>query len=132
MSDKKKLITAIAVGCVCSILFSVILTAIFAAVMLSTGLLPGDLTEYLSAAVLGLGALVGGFIAAKINKGAGIPVGGLTGLFLICFTVMASCAKGSSGVGSLLVIKLLASVLMGILGGILGLKEKNSTKYGRF
>ena len=96
MSDKKKLITSIAVGCVCAMLCSVILTAILAAAMLSTGLLPGELMGYLSAAILGVSALLGGLIAAKINKGAGIPVGGLTGLLLLCFTVMASCAKGST------------------------------------
>lgn len=132
MSDKKKLIKAVTVGTICAVLCSVILMCILAAVMLSTGLLPKDMLGYISAAVLGLSAAAGGFIAAKINRGAGVPVGGLTGLSLFCVTVAASLSNSSAGVSSLIIIKLLASVALGILGGIAGLKEKRSSKYGRF
>ena len=132
MSDKKKLAKAAAVGCICGILGSAALTGIFAAIILGTGLLPNELTDCIMAGILGAGAIIGGIIAAKINGGAGIPVGGITGLAIFFVTAVASLSRSGAGVTSLTVIKLCASAIGGIAGGILGLKEKRMSKYKRF
>lgn len=132
MQDKKRLIKAVAAGTICSMLCCIILTAVLAAVMLSTGMPGSDILTWATAAIMGAGALAGGFIAAKIYKGAGIPVGGLTGLSLFCVTALASFSRGAANLGSMTIIKLAASVLLAVAGGILGISEKRSSKYGRF
>lgn len=132
MQDKRKLIKAVAVGTICSMLCCIILTAVLAAVILSTGMLSPDIIVWATAAIMGAGAFTGGFIAAKINRGAGIPIGGLTGISLFCITALVSFSRGSSSVTPMILIKLAASVLLAVAGGILGIREKNSSKYGRF
>ena len=132
MSDKSRLVKEVAVGAICSMLSCIILTSILAAVMLSTGMLGSELTNWITTAIMGLGSLVGGFVAAKINKGAGIPVGGMTGLAVFVVSALASLSRGASGVTSMAIIKLAASVLLAIVGGILGIREKKGTNYGRF
>ena len=51
MSDKKRLVKALVVGCLCGVLTCAIFTGILAAVILSAGLLPDKLTDYVMIAV---------------------------------------------------------------------------------
>ena len=64
MSDKKKLIKSVSLGSLCGVLGCVILMCIFAVIMLTSGLLGAELTDYIMVAVTALGALGGGFVAA--------------------------------------------------------------------
>ena len=77
MSDKKRLIKAIVTGMLCGILTSVTLMCIFALVMTKGGLLPTEVINLLLSGFLAVGAFAGGFVAVKINRGAGLIVGAL-------------------------------------------------------
>lgn len=132
MSDKKKLIKATAVGSICGMLGSIALTGVLAAIIMGTGLLPAETVSYIMSGIMGAGALLGGVIAAKINGGAGIPVGGITGFAVFFVTALASLSQNGATVSSMMIIKLCAAVLGGIAGGVLGLHEKSGKKFHQF
>ncbi len=111
MSDKKKLIKSVSLGSLCGVLGCVILMCIFAVIMLTSGLLGAELTDYIMVAVTALGALGGGFVAAKLNHGAGLVVGAITGAVIESVTALTG-------------IRAAAVILGGIAGGICGVKEK--------
>lgn len=124
MSDKKKLIRSVVTGTLCGMLTSIILMCVFAVVMLKGGLLDAPLIDYIMAALYAAGGLAGGFIAAKMNKGAGLIVGAATGAVMILVLVLTAAIRGESDFTALFVIKLCAAVLAGAAGGIWGVREK--------
>ena len=125
MSDKKLLIKSVVTGTLCGILTCIILMCILSAVMLSVGLLPAAILDYAMIAILAAGAFVGGFIATKINKGAGLIVGALTGTAIMLIIAIAALSRGDLEISALLPIKLAVAAAGGALGGILGLRERS-------
>ena len=93
MSDKKRLIKAIVTGMLCGILTSVTLMCIFALVMTKGGLLPTEVINLLLSGFLAVGAFAGGFVAVKINRGAGLIVGALTGAAMLASLVLVSALR---------------------------------------
>ena len=124
MYDKKRLVKSVVTGLLCGIFTSVALMCIFAAVMTKGGLLPAELLDYIMAGCLGAGALTGGFISAKINKGAGLIAGTAAGAAMLAALTLTSAIKGEADFSSLFFIKLAAAVLGGSLGGALAVREK--------
>lgn len=122
MSDKKRLIKAAAVGLLCGLLAGIAILGIFAAVTLKTGLLPSAVINYITAAILGFGALAGGFVAAKLNGGAGLVVGAITGAALIVVLLLTSAIRGSADFSPMLFIKPAIALFGGALGGALGVR----------
>ena len=124
MSDKKRLIKAIVTGMLCGILTSVTLMCIFALVMTKGGLLPTEVINLLLSGFLAVGAFAGGFVAVKINRGAGLIVGALTGAAMLASLVLVSALRGEAAFSMLFYIKTAAAVLGGSAGGILATREK--------
>ena len=122
----KRLIKAVATGAFCGLLVSVILMCVLTVVLLKAGLPQGFLLDYILAGFLGAGAFAGGFVAAKLNRGAGLVAGAAVGgvMFLALLTVAA--VKGDMAFTVLSVIKLGAVLLCGAAGGILGVREKHA------
>lgn len=124
MSDKKRLTKATGTGMICGMLTSVILMCIFALVMTQGGLLPVAVINYLTAAFLTAGAFVGGWIAARLNRGAGLIAGALTGAGMLAVLVLTAALKGNADFTSLTLIKLAAALLGGAAGGALGVGRR--------
>ena len=124
MSDKKRLVKALVVGCLCGVLTCASFTGILAAVILSVGLLPDKLTDYVMIAVAAAGAFTGGLIAAKFNKGAGLIVGAIIGAGMFLLLTIAGLTSGGASFSSLSAVRMAALLIGGMLGGILGVKER--------
>ena len=124
MSDKKRLLKATLTGLLCGLLTNVILMGVLALVLTKTGLLPPDVLRYAMAGILGAGARAGGISAAKINRGAGLIAGVVTGGAILCVLVLTAALRGDADFTVLLPIKLTAALLGGALGGILGVKSR--------
>lgn len=120
MSEKKRLIKGAVTGLLCGILTAVALMCVFAVVMTKGGLLPTQLIDYVLAGFLAAGAVVGGFVAAKINRGAGLIAGALTGGCMLCALTLSAALRGEADFSALLAIKAAATILGGALGGALG------------
>lgn len=127
MSDKKRLVKALVVGCLCGVLTCAIFTGILAAVILSAGLLPDKLTDYVMISVAAAGAFVGGLVAAKLNKGAGLIVGVIVGAGMFLLLTVAGLSSGGASFSSLSAVRIAALLVGGVLGGILGVKERRHT-----
>ncbi|MER2080424.1 MAG: TIGR04086 family membrane protein [Ruminococcus sp.] len=129
MSDKKKLIKSVLIGSLCGMLACVILMCVMAAVMLTAGLLPAGITDYAMAAIASAGALTGGFVATKLNKGAGLIVGALTGAAMFLLITLAALLKSSAPVTVLTAIRAAGMLAGGAIGGILGLRERKKIHF---
>lgn len=124
MSDKRLLIKSLIIGTLCGVLAQIILLCVAAAAMLCTGKLPGGALDYIMLAVCAIGALAGGFISAKLNRGAGLIVGLISGLALFFILTVAAMIKSDSSFSLLSLIRLAAMLFGGAAGGILGVREK--------
>ena len=123
MSEKKRLIRSDLLGSLCGVLVCVVLMCIFAAVLLSAGLPGAQLTDYAMLAIAACGALTGGFLAAKFNKGAGLVAGACTAAVMFLLMTAAGVVRGES-VSTLSALRFAALMAGGIPGGILGIREK--------
>ena len=62
MSDKKQLIKSVFVGVLTSALTEIILMSLFSVLIITSGLLPADITDYIMVAVTAMSVFCGGFI----------------------------------------------------------------------
>lgn len=122
----KKLLKAVATGAFCGLLTSVILMCILTVVLLKTGLPQGSLLDYLLAGFLGAGAFAGGFVAAKLNRGAGLVAGAAVGGVMFLALLIVAAIKGDMAFTVLSVVKAAAALLLGAAGGVLGVREKHA------
>ncbi len=123
MSDKKRLFKSVIIGSLSGIVVTIILMCLMSVSMMSIGILHEDIINYVTVGLLGVGAFGGGFLASKINKGAGLVVGAITGALMFLIVVIAALSDGSD-ISVLIIIKLAVTVALGSLGGIAGLKER--------
>lgn len=124
MSDKKLLIKAVLFGTVCGLLVTVILICILSAIVMTSGLLPTELTNYITIALLSIGAFSGGFITSRITKSAGLVVGLITGFAIFVLIMITGLTNSDDPVTVLTLIKFAALLVSGGIGGIVGLKRK--------
>ena len=124
MSDKKLLIKAVLFGTVCGLLVTVILVCILSAIVMTSGLLPTELTNYITLALLALGAFSGGFITRRITKSAGLVAGLITGFSIFILITITGLTKSDDPVSLLTLIRLVTLLVSGGVGGIVGLKRK--------
>lgn len=123
MSDKKQFIKSIISGTICALIITVILISLLSFVILSTGFLPAEITKYILVTLLTIGTFWGAFIATKINKSAGLIVGSVTGFSVFMLVTLFGLIKSNEAVEVLTLIKLIATLISGALGGITGLKK---------
>lgn len=124
MSDKKRFIKSTIIGMLCGMLASVILTCLAALILSHSGMMSDQILGYIAAGLLAGGAFVGGFVSAKLNRGAGLVAGAAAGGAMLAVTVLISAFKGDADFTVLFLIKTAALLLGGIAGGILAVKEK--------
>lgn len=106
------------------ILTSVILTCLLAAIMSRGGMMSSKITDYITAGLLLAGAFLGGFVSAKLNRGAGLVAGAAAGGAMLTVLVLISAFKGDADFTVLFLIKAAAMLLGGAAGGILAVREK--------
>ncbi len=91
---------------------------------MTCGLFPEEITNYITLALLSLGAFSGGLITSKITKSAALIVGLLTGFAIFILVTVTGLTKSNDPVTLLTLIRLAALLVAGGIGGIAGLKRK--------
>ena len=124
MSDKRLLVKAVVFGSVCGLLVTVILLCVFSAIIMTSGLLPSEITNYITVGIISLGAFAGGVITSRITKSAGFIVGLITGFFMFMLITVIGMIKSDDSVTVLTLIRLISLIIAGGIGGILGLRKK--------
>lgn len=128
MSDKKLLIKAVSFGTLSGFLITIILLCCASLVIMTSGLLPGELTDWISVALLGFGAFSGGCITAKITKSAGLIVGLFTAILMLVIVTAIGMIKGNDSLSAVTAVRAVAMLLLGSAGGILGIRKKEKIK----
>ena len=124
MSDKKRLAKAIFVGVLTSALCEIILMSLFSVLIITSGLLPADVTDYIMIAATAVSVFFGGFICAKINKSSGLICGLLTAAIGFAIITLIGLLQSEAVLTILSLIRLIAMLLCGCAGGILGVNQK--------
>ena len=128
MSGKKTMIKSVLIGSLCAVLAQIILLCIVSLVMISTKKLFTGALDYIMIAVSATGSLIGGFVSAKLNRGAGLVVGLITGFAVFIMLTAAALIYNSYPLSVLSLIRFAAMIIGGALGGIFGVKEKTKIK----
>ena len=124
MSDKKLAVKATLFGVVCGLLLTVVLMCLFAVIIITSGLLPTDITNYIMIAILSIGILFGSCVATKITKSAGLIIGLIVGFSIFILITLFGLLKSNDTITTITLIKLVASLISGAFGGIIGLRKK--------
>lgn len=123
-----KLLRSLIFGVLCNIAAVTILTIIFSFVLTLTNKYPTDVINYISAAFLGIGGLIGGYIAGRINQKAGLAVGALSGFIVFVIILIIGLSQSVGTITIITLIKLIVLVIFGSLGGVLGVNKKKNIK----
>lgn len=126
--EKGRIVKAVLIGAVSSVVFAVILTCLFSVMLNMMSGIPYDLIDYVMVAIEGFSVLMGAYIACVIAKSKGLIIGALCGAIslLIVFAVGMSMAKNN--IGLLTIIRSIVMLLCGIVGGIMGVNRKDKVR----
>lgn len=122
----KAAVLPIAIGVSLSFGICFLLLSIFAAI-LSKGDFGESTLTAMSFTAQTLGALIGGFAAAKINKKNGLIMGVANGAIMFALLTVLSMILGGS-LSVMTVIRLILLVLGSTLGGIMGVNIRKKQK----
>lgn len=122
----KNALIPIAIGVGLSFVICFALLALFAVILSKSDFGEPTLTA-LSFSAQTLGAIVGGFAAAKINKKNGLIMGAANGGIVFALLTVLSLILGAS-LSIMTVIRLIMLVLGSTLGGIMGVNIRKKEK----
>lgn len=126
--DKGRVVKAVAIGVLCSVVLAVLLTCLFSMMLNMMSGIPYGIIDYVMVAIEGFSVLIGAYIACVIAKSKGLIIGALCGAIslLIVFAVGMSMAKNN--IGLLTVIRSAVMLLCGVIGGIMGVNRKDKVR----
>lgn len=124
MSDKKRLAKAVLVGIITSAMSEIILMSLISVLILTSGLLPANITDYIMVASTAIAVFFGGFISAKVNKSSGLICGLLTAVAVFVIITFIGLLQSDAVLTPLSLIRLAAMLILGCAGGVLGVNQK--------
>lgn len=124
MSDKKRLAKAVTIGILTSAMTEIILMSLISVLILTSGLLPTNIMDYIMVASTAIAVFFGGFIGAKVNKSSGLICGLLTALAVFVIITFTGLLQNDVIFTPLTVIRLVAMIVLGCAGGVLGVNQK--------
>lgn len=125
----KKLFKGIFFGILTGSLIITILMILSSIIILQTGSLPGDILSYVVLVFIGIGSLLGGYIAGRIYKKNGLIIGAVTGVISFLILFLSGISNISEGVGIMTMLKLVVTIIPSMLGAILGVNKKEKVKF---
>jgi len=123
----KKIVKSEILGGMAGIIFTLILTAFFTAVMVKMEKVVYNALVPLGLSALCIGTLIGGYITARLNKSMGMAVGAGCGLGVFLILLALGAILGSE-LGIVTLIRAAAAVISGALGGVLGVNRRKKRK----
>lgn len=123
-----KALKSIIFGALCNIVSVTILTILLSFVLSITNKYPADAINYISAAFLGAGGLIGGYIAGRINQKAGLAVGALSAFVVFIIIIIVGLSQSAGTITVISLLKLIVLVIFGGLGGVLGVNKNKKVK----
>lgn len=125
MLNKKTTFKAVTFGIITSLLISIILICCVSAFILTNGLLPTELTNIITLAVLSAGTFVGGIVSSRITKSAGLITGLITGFAVFLVITVIGLCRSSDTVTYMTFVRLAVTLVLGGIGGIIGVNKQD-------
>ena len=126
MLDFKKLF----LGLLLSVLFSAVLIAVCAFMILKLGFLPsGSILGTAAAAIGGVSAFASAFLAARLAGEKGLLHGLVLGMLYAVFYVAISVMLYANMRVALLVIRSVIFVICGVCGGVMGVNRDEKIRF---
>lgn len=125
----KKLFKGVFFGILTGSLIITILMMLSSIIILQTGSLPGDILSYVVLVFIGIGSLLGGYIAGRIYKKNGLIIGAVTGVISFLILFLSGISNISEGIGIMTMLKLVVTIIPSMLGAILGVNKKEKVKF---
>lgn len=114
----------IAKGVLLALISTIVLLIIFSAILTYTGI-PESLSSTAIIILSAISILISSQITARKIRKNGILNGGLIGgIYIIVIYLISSIVSGNFGLGLRAVIMIVASIIAGMLGGIIGVNMK--------
>ncbi len=123
----KKIAKSEIFGVVAGIIFTLILTAFFAAIMVKMEKFVYNAVMPFGLGGLCIGTFGGGYITARINKSMGMAVGALCGVGVFLILLAVGAILGSE-LGIVTLVRAAAAIISGALGGVLGVNKRKKRK----
>lgn len=117
-------IKSLILGVVSSVAMIAVMLCIVTVILLVSALLPYEYLEYIMLAVDAIGALFGGYVAARINKKQGLILGALNGLIVFLALVIVGFCSSSDTLTIITLLKTVVIILFSSLGGVRGVNRK--------
>lgn len=124
----KKLIKSLIFGVLSATIAIAILIIIASFVFQLTDKFPKEAVNIVNLAILSLGGLLGGYIAARFNKSSGLIVGLLTGFIIFIIILLAGLSRSVESLTIFTIYKLLALLIFPTLGGVIGVNKQKKIK----
>ncbi len=124
----KKLIKSLIFGILSATIAITLLIIIASFVFQMTDKLPKEAINVVNLAILSLGGLLGGYIAARFNKSSGLITGLLTGFIIFIIILLAGLSRSVESLTIFTLYKLLALIVFSTLGGIIGVNKQKKIK----
>lgn len=125
MLNKKTTFKAVTFGIITSLLISIILICCVSAFILTNGLLPTELTNIITLAVLSAGTFVGGIVSSRITKSTGLITGLITGFAVFLVITVIGLCRSSDTVTYMTFVRLAVTLVLGGIGGIIGVNKQD-------
>lgn len=118
-----KALKAIIIGSIVGSAVSVFAIILASTIIVKLGMVPYEVIVPIVIAAIVIGAFIGGYITARINKTSGMAMGAVcaTVMFVLCL----GTGTASGGVlGITVLLRLLLMIVSGAVGGILGVNKR--------
>lgn len=128
MNDNKRSVKAVLIGTAISLLLTVMLTCVFAFIIKLMPVVPYGIIDYVLIGLSGLSILIGSYTASVMTKSKGMMIGSLCALIVFAVLTISGMSIPDNDIGILTVIRVVAYLVCGVVGGIAGVNRKEKVR----
>ena len=128
MNDNKRSVKAVLIGTAISLLLTVMLTCVFSFIIKLMPVVPYGIIDYVLIGLSGLSILIGSYTASVMTKSKGMMIGSLCALIVFVVLTISGMSTPDNDIGILTVIRVVAYLVCGVVGGIAGVNRKEKVR----
>ena len=128
MNDNKRSVKAVLIGTAISLLLTIMLTCVFAFIIKLMPVVPYGIIDYVLIGLSGLSILIGSYTASVMTKSKGMMIGSLCALIVFVVLTISGMSIPDNDIGILTVIRVVAYLVCGVVGGIAGVNRKEKVR----
>ncbi len=127
-NTKREFIKSLIIGVISSVAFIIVLTCILSVIMLISSVLPYEYIDYIMLVIDAIGVLLGGYIAARINKSQGLYLGLLNGAVIFLALIISGLCVSNATLTVITLLKAFIILIFSAIGGIKGVNTKEKIR----